>query len=315
MKIDVAINSYKKPESLIYTLMSLKQIAGDMIDTVYINDDCSGKEVCDIYRSEAVREYFKPWKLDVRENTHSIGIKQAYIRGYYPAYMGWKFFCKRWWRFFSPKYGHNRFDIRYQYALEHTDKKYMLILHDDIKFMKNVVQVYVTALEQNPELTIVGQLGQCWLCHFSKFCNKQELAKGRFPSKYWPQTPSKEIKNPEEFDPKKGFTYPCRINEWCCMVNVQKANEITQKTRTFFGNMYPHADTAAYWFAEGIRYGLKFGDLLSNEYKEYYNHGWQGFSGHSVWVNQGKGQSVYDANMIISQIEKDFGFKWSQIKG
>lgn len=41
MKIDVAVPSYKKPESLIYTLMTLKKVAGDLIDAVYINDDCS----------------------------------------------------------------------------------------------------------------------------------------------------------------------------------------------------------------------------------------------------------------------------------
>ena len=28
-KIDVAINSYKKPESLLYTLMTLKKYSGD----------------------------------------------------------------------------------------------------------------------------------------------------------------------------------------------------------------------------------------------------------------------------------------------
>jgi len=315
MKIDVAINSYKKPESLIYTLMSLKQIAGDMIDTVYINDDCSGKEVCDIYRSAAIQEYFKPWIINVRENTHNIGIKQAYIRGYYPSYMTWKFFLKRWWWFFSPEYGHNRFDIRYQYALEHTDKKYLLIMHDDVRFVKNIVQVYLDTLSQNQDLTIVGQIGQCWRCYLRKFCNKQELINGVLPSKYWPLTPDREIEQSQDFNPKEGFSYPCRINEWCCMVDVAKANEITQKSRAFFGNMYPHSDTAAYWFAEGIKYGLKFNDPIINKHREYYNHGWQGFSGHSVWVNQGQGQSVYDPQMIIAQIEKEFGFKWSQIKG
>ena len=36
MKIDVAVPSYKKPESLLYTLMTLKKVAGDLIDAVYI---------------------------------------------------------------------------------------------------------------------------------------------------------------------------------------------------------------------------------------------------------------------------------------
>ena len=53
-KIDVAINSYKKPESLIYTLMTLKKVAADLIDTVYINDDCSDNGAYELYTHPAV---------------------------------------------------------------------------------------------------------------------------------------------------------------------------------------------------------------------------------------------------------------------
>lgn len=310
MKIDVAINSYKKPESLIYTLMTLKETAGDMIDTVYINDDRSGKSVCDLYRSTEIQSYFSPWKIKVRENTKNIGICQAYIRGYYPPYMNWKFLLKHWPRFFSSKFGHNKDDIRYQYALDHTDKKYLLILHDDVKFYKNVVQVYLDAFENNPDLTIVGEFGQCWRCHFQKFCSRENILAGRPPSPYWPLTPNKNISKIEDFNPLKNFTYACRINEWCCMVNVKKANELTEKSRIFFGNMYPHSDTGAYWFAEGVRLGYKFTDPLLENKDEYYEHAWQGFSGHSVWVDQGEGKATYNGADIIQLIEKEFGFTW-----
>lgn len=312
MKIDVAINSYKKPESLIYTLMSLKKVAGDMIDVVYINDDQSHNGAIEIYNSPEILEYFKPWKISVRENTHNIGIKQAYIRGYYPEYMTWKFFLKRWWWFFSSEYGHNKEDIRYQYALDHTDKKYLLTLHDDVKFYQNVVQVYLKEFEKNPELLMVGDFGQCWRCHLAPFCDRKKLLKGERPSPYWPLTPNKEIKKAEDFNPKEGYTYACRINEWCCMLDVAKAKELTEKSRVFFGNMYPHSDTAAYWFVQGVKLGYKFTDPLLEDKGQYYQHAWQGFSGHSVWVNQGQGQSVYDKQGIIKLIEKEFGFKWSE---
>ena len=314
MKIDVAINSYKKPESLIYTLMTLKKTAGDMIDTVYINDDRSRNGALEIYKSPQVKEYFSPWKIDVRENTKNIGIKQAYIRGYYPPYMDWKFKLKRWYRFFSPEYGHNRYDIRYQYALEHTDKKYLLILHDDVKFMQNVVKVYLERFAQNPELTIVGDFGQCWRCHFKPFCNRKNVVEGRYPSPHCPLTPSKEIARVDDFNPKEGYTYACRINEWCCMVDVAKANTLTEQSRAFFFFIYPHSDTAAYWFALGVKLGYKFDDPLLDNRKEYYQHAWQGFSGHSVWVNQGQGKSVYDKQGIIDLIEKEFGFIWPEEK-
>lgn len=35
MKVDVAIQSYKKPESLVYTLLSLKKHYGEHIVTTY----------------------------------------------------------------------------------------------------------------------------------------------------------------------------------------------------------------------------------------------------------------------------------------
>ena len=52
-KIDVAIPSYKKPESLIYTVLSLKKHCEDLIDTIYINDDCSGDESIAFYQDKA----------------------------------------------------------------------------------------------------------------------------------------------------------------------------------------------------------------------------------------------------------------------
>ena len=48
-KVDVAIQSYKKPESLVYTLFSLKKYCGEHIDTIYINDDCSGNNITKYY--------------------------------------------------------------------------------------------------------------------------------------------------------------------------------------------------------------------------------------------------------------------------
>ena len=103
-KIDVAINSYKKPESLLYTLMTLKKHSGDLIDTVYINDDCSNNGAYELYTHPTVAEYFKPWKLDVRVNTRNVGVKEVYVRGFRPEYMRTiKFMLSNWKRFLFQK--------------------------------------------------------------------------------------------------------------------------------------------------------------------------------------------------------------------
>jgi len=320
MKIDVAVNSYKKPESLIYTLMTLKKVAGDIIDTVYINDDCSGDGTSSLYRHPDIADYFKPWKLDVRDNTENVGIKQVYVKGYYPEYMNWKFMLKRWGRFFSKEYPHKKEDIRYQYAIDNTDKRYLLLIHDDVLFKKNIVNVYLQAFINNPELAIVGDFGQCWRCLFADVCSPQKILSGTLPSPYWPLTPSEKNSDVTKFNPRKGFTRACRINEWCMMLDVNRAKEITEKSRSFIGNMYPHSDTGAYWFGMAVNLGYKFTDpfpigvtINGETRKDYYQHQWQGHSGHSVWVDQGQGKAIYDRQMIVDLIAKEFNFQLPEI--
>ena len=240
-KIDVAINSYKKPESLLYTLMTLKKYSGDLIDTVYINDDCSNNGAYELYTHPAVAEYFKPWKLDVRVNTRNVGIKEVYVPGYRPEYMRTlKFMLSNWKRFYSSKYPHNREDIRYQYALDHTDKDYLMLMHDDVMYLQDVVSLYLKILQADEKMALVGELGQCWRCRFAEICNPQKIMNSERPSPHWPLTPSPKTEDIHKFNPKQAYSRECRINEWVSMVNVKNARNITEKSRSFFGNMYKH---------------------------------------------------------------------------
>ncbi len=311
MKIDVAVNSFKKPELLIYTLMTLKKVAEDMIDTVYINDDHSGDGTCDVYRASEVAEYFKPWKLNIRENPRNVWINQAYPRGYYPDYMDWKYMLTHWHRFVLPKYEHDKNNIRYQYAIDKTDKKYLYIIHDDIRFTKNVLEVYLKSFEKDKNCFMVGDLGQCWRCLFKDICSPQKIITGEKPSPYWPLTPGKETSDIKNFNPKQGYNMDCRINEWSCLVDVEKLRDVSKKSRGFFGNYYPRADIGAFIFCKGQEYGYTIDDPLTDhiEQNKYFKHGWQGFSGHSVWVNQGNGKSVYNPQEIRDLIYSEFGFK------
>lgn len=311
-KIDVAINSYKKPESLLYTLMTLKAVAGDKIDTVYINDDCSDNGAYELYTHPAVQEYFKPWNLNVRVNTRNVGIKEVYVPGYRTEYMRTiKFLLSNWKRFYSTAYPHNRDDIRYQYALDHTDKDYLLLMHDDVRYVKDVVSLYLAAMEKDPQMIIAGELGQCWRCRFADICSPQKIMSGNHPSRHWPLTPSPKNPDVANFDPRKGFSRECRVNEWCCMLNVKNARDVTEKSRSFFGNMYKHADTGAYWFGMAVNLGYGFCDpFIASGAKvaDYYDHAWQGHSGHSVWVDQGDGKAKYDGGEIAELMLREFNF-------
>lgn len=319
MKVDVAVQSYRKPESLLYTLMTLKKVAGNLIDTVYINDDCSNDGTVDLYRHPDVIEYFKPWRLDIRVNTKNVGVGQVYMRKIRPDYMDWWFLLTKFKRFVDPKFSHNKDDVRYQYAIDNTDKKYLLIIHDDVKFIKDVVSLYLETMAKDENLAVVGDLGQCWRCKFAGICSPKKLMAGLRPP-YFPLTPKDSA---VKFNPKKGYGRDCRINEWSCLIDIEKSRLITAKYGCLFGNYYRFSDIGAFWFCKLVEHGFGFCDPLPSEalktqldicpeHEEYYVHAWQGHPGHSVWIDQGMGIVKYNRDEIISLMKSEFGFSCPQ---
>lgn len=302
MKIDVAVQSYMKPESLLYTLMTLKEQSGDLVDTVFINDDCSVGDVVDKYRCDAVTRYFEPWKIRVRVNSHRTKWGPGFVRGYRPKSLKLSRFLKFGMLnlYSNGRFFYDRENIRYQWALEQSDKKYLFIIHDDVEFRKDVLRRYLAFAEGLTMPAIVGDLGQCWVCPYKSapsLCNPAKIMEGSYPSKGWPVTGSN----------KK--TRLCRINEWCCLVSVQAARDILERERVFFGNYEDFGDVGAYWFDRAIALGYSFGDPLTDgdKRREYYLHGWQGHSGHSVWVDQGDGKAKYMKDMIEQRMQEKYG--------
>lgn len=318
-KVDVAVQSYRKPESLLYTLMTLKAVASDHIDNVYINDDCSGESTVAYYKNETIQTYFKPWKIHLRTNTKPAGIKKIYLPEYRPEYMGPWFFLSKIHRFYNST-THNKDDVRYQYAIDNTDKQFLFIIHDDVEFRNDIVDLYLKTITAKPQTAIVGDLGQCWRCHHSDECNPKRIMEGYRPSPHWPMAIQKSQLNDPK--PKKG-SFTCRINEWCCMLNVAITKEISEKSRSLFGNYYSRADVGAYWFYQAIKLGYHIADPLPveslpqqiniNERSEWYQHGFQGHSGHSVWVDQGSGKQPYKAEDVRARIKSQFGIDLSTL--
>jgi hypothetical protein len=96
------------------------------------------------------------------------------------------------------------------------------------------------------------------------------------------------------------------------MLSVSAAKEIEQKDRLFFGNFDNKGDTSAYWFATAVSSGYDFTDPINpSERNDFYVHGDEGKSGHSVWVDQGNGKSQYKAAAIRERLLNDFAFKWT----
>lgn len=310
-KVDVAIQSYKKPESMIYTLLSLKKYCGDLIDTIYINDDCSNDETVKYYESEKLQAYLAPIKLQVRVNkkpgkyTYTLMTKKLFFKKSFLEKMrliGFSLINRLRWMSTTN-------DIRYQWAINVTNKKYIFIIHDDIKFYGNVLSLYLQYLESDEKMAIVGDLGGSSMCPYGPCgnnCSPEKILNSEFPCKEWPITGKKSILHAMLGRYKRN----CRINEWCCMINVDIARKLVDRYGICFGNYEGGGDVGTYWFEKIIKLGYHFTDPLPREdlRKEYYLHWWQGHEGHEVWVDHGNGIAAYQKDYIVECIWKEFGY-------
>ena len=312
-KIDVAIQSYKKPESLIYTLLTLKKYCGQHIDTIYIQDDCSGLETIKKYQDPAFLEAMNPINIKLHINSNNCGIH------YFSADSLNKFHNRIMYVLYRLR-GVNpnivkREDMRYQYALDNTDKEYVLLIHDDVQFTGDIVAKYLNSITNNT--AIIGDLGQCWRCPLSNRCCPAEIANHKLPSNSrWPITYCADtLKDIHRFKYEKRS---CRINEWCCLLNVKIAKELAEDS-IYFGAYEDLGDIGAYWFDEIVHRGYDFDDPLApnspltgqtelrSEKSMYYIHCWQGFTGHSVWQDQGDGKNTYPIDMINERLKDEYG--------
>jgi hypothetical protein len=306
-KVDVAIQSYKKPESLIYALLSLHKTSKNLIDQVWINDDQSGENVIAVYKSKELKKALHPWKINVRENKHRMGWWVSFVKGYRPSYLTWPYQILRMtFNYFKNKSIYvDRQDIRYQWAIDSTDKSYIFIMHDDIIFKRDPIKLYLETMLNFKRPAIIGDLGQCWRCVYQQIgCRPDKVLKGYRPHIQWPNT---QIR-------KNDHRWACRINEWSCLISVKASKIIEKKYKIFFGNFDNKGDTGAYWFACAVRENLEFNDpILTHEKDDYYIHWENGITGHAAWADQGFGRKTHSRMEFRHKLIKEFGFSYNWI--
>lgn len=311
MKADIAVQSYKKPESLLYALMSLKKYSDESMGDIFINDDSEVpiEELNKIFLNDKIKEYFKGHKIFVRKNTKRMAWFSYYIKGYFPRALNFaekiKVFLKRILRRNEVS---AREDVRYQYAIDHAQTDYVYVIHDDMQFHDDVLGLYLKTAYEGGGYDLVGDLGQCWRCYYENKCNPQKIANGIYPCKKYPVLPvcKKGTENQKSLN-----KYACRINEWSALVNVKTEKEIAKKYKIFFGHYYSTADVGAYYYKVLVEKSYKVTDPLPSLdlRKKYYTHMWFGKSGHSVWVDQGTGKVAYQGEYIRKKIYEDFGIE------
>lgn len=288
MKVDVCINVYGKPWSTLVTLKSLMYYSGEHIDKIYFieekqqpyNDDV--KMVLDHFDNII---HFTPYKYEFLPRINMSHDYRDEIL---------------------------RYGFRYQYGIEKSDKKFLFITHNDIRYTGDIIG---DMLMQIGDAAGIGSIGQCWNCpannagecdgdrfesynptyeHFIKLCNDYPPARGQY---------FKSLINPNSPMPLP----ECRLNEFACLIN----REITMKecipngNTCFFGD-YSGIDVASSWFRSLVIKGYKF---------KHYNiensliHGYENrnHSGNSTLTNEefyrldeDKAKKFYEENKCIA---------------
>lgn len=304
MKVDVAVQNYRKPELLLYTLATLHRHCKHLIDTVYINDDQSGEEFLTVLRSQATATLLAPWKISIRVNSQRNGWWSNLVAGYKPRYLTPLRYLKLYLMSLL-RTGHGtsrRQDIRYQWALDSTDKKYLFFIHDDVEFQNDILSVYIDAIQAMKKPLIVGDLGQCWRCTYQKDgCSSDALMTGWRPSTSWPDTRREAAETP----------WACRINEWCALVAVDSVAAVLEQEELFFGNMDNGGDSSAFWFATAVRLGFEFSEpIATHKRPDYYVHCWTGKAGHYAWTGQSSDERLLVREEAKTRLRERFGFVW-----
>ncbi len=259
-KVDIALNYYGKPYQTIVTLFSLLEKSGDLIDQIYLG-------------VERIQPYEDAWEgiCKIRDIFSKRGLQVVFLREYVP-YLNYKNPQELTLR--------ARLSIRYQYPLEKTHKKYLLILHNDMHFKKDIVQPMLNAMESSKlPLAGIGQIGQCWNCpafaeslcdpeHFQEYRPHQQELLALMDRK--PMARHEHNRGLVEM----GHVHPlpeCRLNEYVCLLNVELYREHTYPKGPVppFGAVWDGSDTAAAWFREMYRKGLAFQNMYFSDYADH----------------------------------------------
>ncbi|MBU1248815.1 MAG: hypothetical protein KKB70_08955, partial [Proteobacteria bacterium] len=141
-QVDVLINVCGKPYQTALSLLSLERECGQHIDRIYF-----------------VEENTKYYNIDVHTGLHGFVLERLKDKITYIMPDQWNYcFPLEFEKLGDKEYRHS---IRYQYGWEMTDKDYVLVIHNDVRFHGDAVAAMIEHLGEN---IAIGHVGQCWYC-------------------------------------------------------------------------------------------------------------------------------------------------------
>jgi hypothetical protein len=238
--VDVVICAYGKPYQTAITLASLLQHSGQHIDKIYFQE-----------------ERQQPFEDEVASVIDCFGEKN-FVHYKPQHHIGVEFTDKL--RFGDDAY---RRSIRYQYAWEESDKRFLFLTHNDCLFTADIVGGMLQRLKDRTYAG-VGRVGQCWNCpaYSAGVCDGDRYASynpvyeeavrivEEYPS---PRTYKEGI------DRHSPMPLPeCRLNEFACLINLEMVRNLVSP----IGDIEPFGtltlDIGTDWFRKLNLQGYRF---------------------------------------------------------
>lgn len=261
MKVDVIINVYGKPWQTLCSLKLLMKHSGEHIDKIYFieekeqpyNDDLS-------------------WVVKEFDNLiHFIPQKYAFIG--------------RKNSFGDLNIPENRYNFRYQYGIENSDKKYVFVMHNDMLFYGDIIGDMLNEIEGAAG---IGMLSQCWNCpaNFANKCNRD---------KYYEYNPTYNeiISLCNSFPPVRGDQFTsmidkntpmplpeCRLNEFASLIDREVCiKECPPHSNSSLFGSYDGIDMGTVWFRDLVLKGYNFKHYELNRTSEHAYYSIQAMNG------------------------------------
>lgn len=289
--VDVALHVYGKPLMTAVAICSLLAHSGKWINKIYLIEERKQPNNADF---KFIAKHFKGQVIPYRPWFYfGVGVANK---------------SRFKWRLY-------RHSVRYQYAFEKSDRRYIYVMHNDMIFEKDIIGQYIATM-QSGGYAGVGPIGMCWNCpaHYAGLCTSDTY------EQYKP--------SPEEFaDLCENFHAPrkqiyeyyrggrehwplpeCRLNEWSALIDrdLTEPYEFPHFDDILFGKMY--LDTAVTWFHHMSNKGLRFKNIPLDGYG---THVWTGKEGEAnSGVDTLARKDLYNRGeqMSYEKLLNEFGF-------
>ncbi|MDR1491021.1 MAG: hypothetical protein LBS65_11225 [Desulfovibrio sp.] len=215
MLLDVLINVFSKPYQTALSLLSLLKYSGDYINKIYFHQEPAFSE------------------FERKDSSGLIHYLKDKVIVYHVPYWLSNFTIDENRLLVDENY---RLSVRYQYGFENTDKKFVLIIHNDIEVIDDVIG---KMLQEIGDATAIGEIGQCWWCPAGQtgLCSSENYTEFKPPYSQlmfiynndmdYTKRRAYNLGLRREFQKNPWPLPECRVNEWCMLVNVEKARPAT----------------------------------------------------------------------------------------